>query len=95
MSPEELQILVTRSLDQSKKVRQEFFERLLREKIDLIKFTESDRLGLIKNGLTDFEASVSSVCRKYLTEQLCEATDQAGTRRQKGLESKSSNLAEA
>ena len=58
MTPEELMIMTTRALDQSKKVRQEFFERLLRDNVDLEKFSESDRISLIKSGLSDFESSV-------------------------------------
>lgn len=58
MSPEEFMILTTRALDQSKKVRQDFFERLLRDNVNLEKFAEGDRISLIKSGLSDFESSV-------------------------------------
>jgi hypothetical protein len=42
-----------RSLDQSKKVRLAFYERLKSEDFDFERFRESDRLSVIKNGLQD------------------------------------------
>ena len=69
----------TRALDQSKKVRQEFFERLARDNVDFTKFSDGDRLSLVKNGLTDFEPSVRIACCTYLANQLCDASgEQSG-----------------
>lgn len=53
MKSEELALLVVRTLDQSKKVRITLYERLLDEKINFEMFSDSDRLSLVKNGLTD------------------------------------------
>ncbi len=41
--------------------------------MDFTKFSDADRLSLVKNGLTDFEQSVRNACCTYLANQLCDA----------------------
>ena len=72
-SPEDWQIYVVRSQDSSKKVRAAFYERLYAENIDIEGLNESDRLSVIKNGLTDPEQSIQDVCVSYLRKQFSQS----------------------
>ena len=57
-STDELQIVATRLLDSSKKVRLSLYERLEKENFDLLRFKETDRLSLVKNGCQDIDHEV-------------------------------------
>jgi hypothetical protein len=63
---ENLGLIVVRSLDQSKLVRHTLYERLYTDNFNFEKFSESDRLSLIKNGLSDHDFGVKECCQKYL-----------------------------
>lgn len=57
-NPEDWSLYVVRSQDSSKKVRAAFFERLCSENIDIESLQESDRLTVIRNGLSDPEQAI-------------------------------------
>lgn len=57
MAPEALGLVAIRSLDQSKRVRLSFYEKL-QAPTDLMQFCASDRLSILKNGLSDVDSQI-------------------------------------
>lgn len=65
ISAEALALISVRSLDQSKRVRLSFYEKL-QTPADLMQFSASDRLSILKNGLSDVDSQVQDVFLKFL-----------------------------
>lgn len=74
LSQDEFAILLLRSLDHSRLVRIEFWERLKADYVPLESFREPDLLTLIKNGLSDPDPTVLDTARSYFTQMLSAET---------------------
>jgi hypothetical protein len=67
-TPGELTYMVKKTQDQANCVRLAIYKRLAREHISFDKFSESDRISLLINGLNDHDAKVIDACRIYLVQ---------------------------
>ena len=65
ITAEALALVSVRSLDQSKRVRLSLYEKL-QTPADLMQFSASDRLSILKNGLSDVDSQVQDVFLKFL-----------------------------